>query len=449
LVSPSGIGAGEEGQMKRLAILAVLFVGLGAFVYFYEIAGREARDKAKDLKESVFQVEQDEIREVEIRMGSNPPVVLRRDDDTWMLRQPLESVADRGAVDSLLRGIANSRRDRVFPVEGLDLEQYGLVEPEMVLRVRAGETERTLLIGHEDFSGTQQYVRFEGDGDIVLTSTQLFSSASREVGDWRSRRVLNFDRARVEALQIRRDGSGIELVQRDDRWFLNDPMEEGADQGAVSSLLSTVDQARAEEFVDEAPESLADYGLDRPGVVLRLRERGDDAWRQLEVGSRRGETYFARDPQRSAVFTVKEDLVESLGVDPWIYRDRQVVDVRQDEIAALRFDRGDEEIVLRHESFRWIVESPEDLRDREAYSYRFWYPIDDLEFEAILEKGEIEVELVKMTAELKDGTERRYRFGRTGGRCFAQQVDSGRIGPLSDEDCDKLQFDIREIVGTE
>jgi hypothetical protein len=435
--------------MKRLAILTVLFVSLGAFVYFYEIAGREARDRARDLKESVFQLDREEISRVEIRVRAQTPVVLQKEIDTWMLRQPLETVADRNSVDSLLRGIADSRRERVFGVEGLDLEQYGLVDPEMVLRLWSGEAERTLLIGHEDFSGTQQYVRLEGDEEIILTSTRLFNSAVKDVADWRSKRVIDFDRARTESLQIRRDGEEIELVQRDDRWYVRDPFEEKADQGTVSSLLSALDLARAEEFVDEDPRSLVGYGLDRPGIVVRLRERGSDIWRHLEIGRKEGETYFARDPQRTAVFTVTQDLVDDLTLDPWAFRDKEVVDVRQDEIALLRIDRGVEEIVLRHENFRWIVESPDDLMDREAYSYRFWYPIDDLEFTELLEGGEIESPEVEMTLGLKDGTERRYRFGRSAGRCLAQQVESGRIGTLSDEDCDRLRFDIREIVGPE
>ncbi len=319
----------------------------------------------------------------------------------------------------------------------------------MVLLLWSGDAERTLLIGHEDFSGTQQYVRLEGDEEIILTSTRLFDSAVKDVTDWRSKRVLHFDRARVEGVQIRRDGDEIALAQLHDRWHLRHPIEERADQTAVNGLLSDLDLARVEEFIDDDPRSLVEYGLDRPAVVVRLREGGDDAWIHLEIGRGEGETYFARDPQRIAVFTVKSDFVDDLAVDPWVYRDKQVVDVKQDEIALLTIDRGDEEIVLRHEDFRWIVESPEDLRDREAYSYRFWYPLDDLEFAEILADGEIESVEVEMTVALKDGTGRRYWFGRTDGRCVALQVESGRIGTLSDEDCDRLQFDIREIVGLE
>src|SRR5690606_2029116 len=123
--------------MKKLVILLIIFLGLGAFVYFYEIGGEEERKRAQELEESLFRIEQDQIEEIEIvRPETQSTIVLRKEGDTWSIEQPINAPADQSAVDSLLSRIANAKRDRTFESEEVDSEdEYGLDQPRLELRV--------------------------------------------------------------------------------------------------------------------------------------------------------------------------------------------------------------------------------------------------------------------------------------------------------------------------
>ncbi len=55
------------------------------------------------------------------------------------------------------------------------------------------------------------------------------------------------------------------------------------------------------------------------------------------------------------------------------------VDQHQNERVLILRDEG-EEIALRYEDYQWIVEVPESQKDKEALSYKFWYPINDIRF---------------------------------------------------------------------
>ena len=81
--------------MKKLAVLAVVFAGLAAFVYFYEIEGQEARDEAKKLEESLLRIKQDQISQVEIVRKDKDPIRLVKKDEAWMLESPIQTSADK------------------------------------------------------------------------------------------------------------------------------------------------------------------------------------------------------------------------------------------------------------------------------------------------------------------------------------------------------------------
>jgi hypothetical protein len=304
--------------MKKLTGLALAFVALAAFVYFYELAGEEARDAARELEESLFRIEEDAIVALGITRTGADPVELRKSDEGWFLEAPIEASADSATVDSLLRGIDSASRSKTLDDPGDQLKAYGLHSPQASLSVGTGEVTKVLELGNKDYTGSQVYARFEGEQVVYLTSASLLTSIGKDLIDWRNKAALTFDLGKTEEIQIERQTDRVELVKRDGTWLLESPLSGKANGGKVSSLLSSLESAKAETFVTEAAEGLGDYGLLTPRLIVRVREAGEESWRQLEVGTKAGgttnedATWFARDPQRTPIFTLKQDLLDDL-----------------------------------------------------------------------------------------------------------------------------------------
>ena len=70
------------------------------------------------------------------------------------------------------------------------------------------------------------------------------------------------------------------------------------------------------------------------------------------------------------MFVVGEDVFEKVNQDLWAFRDRDIIDVSQDQIARLEIRRPGEEMVFRYEDFRWIVEKPESREGQEVLAYK-------------------------------------------------------------------------------
>ena len=437
--------------MKKVGVLLAVFVALAAFVYFYEIAGEEAREEARSLEESLLRMKPEEITGVEISGAQAERIVLSREAEQWVIKQPVETPAHGSTVEVFLRELSQATRDRTFPEGGARAQQYGLHEPRVSLKIQADGEEKTLLLGSDDFTGSHIYVQFQGDSEIFLTSEVLFSSAQKDLMQWRSKEVLVFDRDEIQTIEILNSANTIRLTRRPEDWYLDAPVQERADQNAVSSLLSAVEFAQAQEFVSDDPEELKSYGLDPPRATMRVRQRDQDSWRSLQLGQQKEEYYLARNSDRPSVFTVKKDLFESVNQEAWAFRDKDVLDVDQDQIARVVIRRKeDEEIALRYEDYQWIVETPDSQKDQEALSYKFWYPINDIRFDSLEdEKSQIasfpepDVEVI---VTLTEGSKRTFHFADQGGRYLARKVESGRQGTISREDFEKLQFKVEDIL---
>ena len=434
--------------MKKIAALSVVFSALVLFVYFYEIEGEQKRVEARELEESLFRVERDGISWLQIQRPDQDPITLQKEGEEWTLEDPVETSADGTAVDSFLRELEQAKRDRTL--EDVESgEKYGLTQPRMTINIR-GQDEKTLLLGSDDFTGSKLYAQIQGNAEVFLTSDALFTSADKELMEWRSKKVLAFERDKVQAIEIVGESGEVRLEKQDQDWMLENPIQEKADQTSVSSLLSKLEFAEAQQFVSEEAEDLKTHGLDRPRVIVRVRQEGEDRWRALEVGSQQDENYLARNPDRAPVFTIKEDVFTQLNGPLWDFREKDVVDLDQDEVTQLVIRRGEEEIALRHEELKWIIEKPEEQKDKEALSHKFWYPIDDIKFESITEGAEAESGFsqpdVQVIATLKDGSTRTFDFVKQGDQYLARRTESGRQGTISQESYEKLEIKPEDLV---
>ncbi len=437
--------------MKKLVLLATIFLGLLAFVYFYEIRGEEGREQVRQMEESLLRLEQGEITAVVISPFQGESIALSKQEDQWMIERPIRAVAEAGTVGSLLRDLESASRDRIFSDAGPDIEEYGLESPRFRLVIESGQGSRTLLIGNDDFTGNSMYVLLEGDSQVFLTSRSLSTAMDRELFQWRDKKVLAFERSQVQAIELDNTEGTIRLEHRDEEWFMEAPLEERADQGKVTGLLSTVEFAEVQEFVDDDPEELESYGLVPARATLRVLLDDAREWKSLELGEGRSEYFLARNSDWPFVFTVNPELPDRLGQTVWDFRDKSVVDVEQTEISRVLFRRGaDEEIALQYRDYAWTIEKPDSHKDRAAQAYSFWYPITGIAFQSIddspSDQPRISQPDVRLTVTFNDGAERSFEFARSGDRYLARKVNSGRQGAISQADFEKLLFEIEDIV---
>ena len=440
--------------MKKIGILFVAFLALVLWVYFYEIEGEKTRQAAQEREESLLRLEQDQISSVRMDRPGQDPVLLEKIGEGWALKAPLEAPADKTTVESLVRDLGTARIDRTFAEVGAEPTEFGLAEPRLKLAVEAGDVSRVLSVGNDDFTGSKVYVQLEGESQVHLVSDRLFTTADKKLMDWREKKVVSMERDKVAAIEIFRASEKLRLKKEEGKWILESPLQEAADESAVSGLLSSLEFAEAKQFVTEESDEPGRYGLEKPQLRVRFQHEGQDQWETLELGNEfegAEDQYLARNPARSPVFSIAKEVRDKLVQELWEFRDKDVIDADQDEVAAIVVTIGDQEISARREDFKWILEKPEEQKGKEALAYKFWYPMDDIKFESIdadsVEAGtDLPAPQVRVRIELKDGSVRNFQFAREGERYVARKMESGRTGAISREAFEKIQFKVDEIV---
>lgn len=291
---------------KTLAVLAVVAVALGAFIWFVERDLPSSEERA-ERAELLLAVEPDDVAVVAIdwrgetvrleRQASEAPSAGDAGEDAgegedgpdedlppvaeWRLTEPLDARADQVAVETLLGALAGLRKVRTL--EEPDRAAVGLERPRGSVTLTTADGERSLLVGADVPASENMIVGLAGEGGAWVTSRSILTQLEREPGEWRSREVVALVREDVERLRLRSAVAGeIVLARRDGRFYLEEPVEDLASADLVERLLADVSTLRAQRFLDR--ETAEDVGLDPPRAVIEAELEGGDTVR-IELGA--------------------------------------------------------------------------------------------------------------------------------------------------------------------
>lgn len=265
---------------RTTGILFLVALALGAFVWFYEIGGEEARREAAEREKQLFPgVSEDDVAWIALTTSDGRDARFERRGAAWRMVEPLEFPAD-AAVGRMAEALASVKSESVFS-EPQPLSEYGLDEDSArVVRFGTGSGEEAreheVRFGDATPVGARTYAA-TGEGDAVYTVEGYRAKAfEKSLADLRDKQIAEFDRAAIQEVEVRWPDARV-VVERtgedgeegEGEWRMTAPLDARADDAALRSLLSNLSFLRAEAFVD-APTDAQRALLDPPAVEVRL-----------------------------------------------------------------------------------------------------------------------------------------------------------------------------------
>ena len=104
-------------------------------------------DPGSLLDRAVTTFAADDVQKMEITRDGRKSVLVRRQDNTWQLAEPVEAAADRDAVQSIMADLSNLRARKV--VSRGDGAEYGLAEPSVVATIHVHEKAVAITAGSD------------------------------------------------------------------------------------------------------------------------------------------------------------------------------------------------------------------------------------------------------------------------------------------------------------
>ncbi|WP_322742393.1 DUF4340 domain-containing protein [Gloeocapsopsis crepidinum] len=177
---------------RTTLILLLLALGLGGFVYFYEIRGATQRQEAEVREQQIFAFTQEQVQTLNIQTQGQTLGFERNQNGQWVMTSPEKTPASNASISYLLDLLVQGRSDRTIQVPTNQLADYGLADPQATVIVTLNNQQtHQLNLGNADFSGNSLYAQADpgnnpsGNVDLLLVSADFQNAVNRDLAEWR------------------------------------------------------------------------------------------------------------------------------------------------------------------------------------------------------------------------------------------------------------------------
>lgn len=260
-------------RWRSLGLLVLVLAALAVAYYAMETKGTLSGPDANRL----FQAEEKDVEKISITRGEEL-LVLKREGDGWRLIEPVQTTADGSEVASLLRILLEAREERRIEEAPRSLADYGLERPSIHLSMtlKGGKTLPALLLGDVNPNGRSVYVKRPDQPAVFLATVIVRVRADRKPDDFRDKTLLALEPNEVTQVELAGKGQSISLSHAEGKgWEISKPIKARADAAVIGQLLWKIKDARVTAFVGSGPDAKRRYGLERPDLIVELKDAGD------------------------------------------------------------------------------------------------------------------------------------------------------------------------------
>jgi hypothetical protein len=178
-------------------------------------------------------------------------------------------------------------------------------------------------------------------------------------------KILSLKQEDISKIQIRKKGGEeLDLAKGDaGKWQISAPKPLGADQEAVSSLLTSVSSLNADRLVEDKASEVSQYGLAQPALELDVTTK-DGKPQKLFLGddTPAGNAVFAKLDGDPRVFTVASYNKTSIDKSANDLRDKRLLTVDFDKLSQIDLVTKKQDIEFGRNKQEWQIVKPKPLR---------------------------------------------------------------------------------------
>ena len=353
----------------RFTILLLILNGL-AFGLIFWLGGQVGNTAdtgatlAALIGPSVVEADRIEIR----GRGLETSRVLQRDGSTWTLVDPMRWSANYFAVNRILNQLQFLEEEAFFHMDevgktGQNLEDYGLADPVLTLRVSGAFDPLELQIGTVTEIGNNVYLLGPEKKRIFVVDREVVDSLLVDLGELRKREIFDIPVFEVEALNLRIQAGGgngdlkVRLARNAERWVFESPVSAEADPALVTNAINTLTAAKVAAFKESGVP--APRGLDTP--TMRVTLEGNQRRQTLLIGNPDSDaegaaTYFAKLEDNPSVFTVDARPFDELREAQEALRERNFFEFEPESLNTIVLSNNGNQIRLQKlETGEWQV----------------------------------------------------------------------------------------------
>ncbi len=181
---------------RTTLILILLALGLGGFVYFYEIRGATVREEIKGQKQKIFSFAEDDVQALTVKTKKLTLNLERNPESSsnpkWLIKSPISGPANDAIVSYLMDLLVKGNSDRTLATPAKELKEFALDPPQATINITLKNRQsHQLILGKSNFNGRLLYAQTDpatkpdGNINVLLVSTDFANAVNRELSEWK------------------------------------------------------------------------------------------------------------------------------------------------------------------------------------------------------------------------------------------------------------------------
>ncbi|AVH69322.1 DUF4340 domain-containing protein [Nostoc sp. 'Lobaria pulmonaria (5183) cyanobiont'] len=181
---------------RTTLILILVALGLGGFVYFYEIRGATVREETKEQKQKIFSFGENDVQSLTVKtkkltlnLEGNPE---SSSNPKWLIKSPISGPANDAIVSYLMDLLVKGNSERTLPTPAKQLEEFALEPPQATINITLKNRQsHQFILGKSNFNGRFLYAQADptakpdGNINVLLVSTDFANAVNRELSEWK------------------------------------------------------------------------------------------------------------------------------------------------------------------------------------------------------------------------------------------------------------------------
>lgn len=233
-----------------------------------------------------------------------------KEDNEWKLTEPIKTKAERSAVDGILNKLDFGRIKSVVSETADKVSKYGLNRPAYRIELFSGVEKAKSGVSFSLPKGNTVYGKDDVRPHIFTVDTLFLEPFKKDLFGFRDKKILDFERDRVTKLNLLYNDT-LMTIEKDTSGTWRLSSGEKLKSWKINSLLSSLASLKAEKFVEENPPYLMPYGLVNPEGQIELFAE-DDLMARLEIGKKKKDMIYARNPRRKQVVAIKKSKLKDI-----------------------------------------------------------------------------------------------------------------------------------------
>ncbi|MBD2346815.1 DUF4340 domain-containing protein [Anabaena subtropica] len=180
---------------RTTLILVLLALGLGGFVYFYEIRGATQREEVKENQQQIFSFAEDDVQFITVttqKLTLNLERNSQSNNPKWLLKSPVSEPGNDAIVSYLMDLLVKGRSINTLPTPVNQIAEFGLDQPQATIKINLkNQKTHQLILGKPDFNRRFVYAQADpstqpnGNVNVLLVSTDFENAVNRELSEWK------------------------------------------------------------------------------------------------------------------------------------------------------------------------------------------------------------------------------------------------------------------------